>query len=113
MRVSGRSSYNEALLEMSSWGRKLVVGCTLGEDGSKFVIDGEVRDFPAFRASSVVDTTGCGDVFHGAFLSAYVSGMDIGSCIRFASAAACCKCAVPGGRAGIPDRETVLEMIGE
>ena len=61
----------------------------------------------------MVDTTGCGDVFHGSFLSAYVSGMDIGTCIRFASATACIKCAVPGGRAGIPDRRTVLDMIKE
>ena len=39
--------------------------------------------------------------------------MDIGTCIRFASATACIKCAVPGGRAGIPDRRTVLDMIKE
>lgn len=113
LRVSGMGNYNEALLEMSFWGRKKVIGCTLGEDGSKFVIDGKVVDFPSFRAKRVVDTTGCGDVFHGAFLSAYVSGMDIRTCIRFASATACIKCAVPGGRAGIPDRKTVLDMIGE
>ena len=98
---------------MSSWGTKKVTGCTLGEDGSKFVIDGKVVDFPAFKAPKVVDTTGCGDVFHGSFLSAYVSGMDLRTCVRFASATACIKCAVPGGRAGIPDRQTVLDMIKE
>lgn len=113
LRVSGKPTYNEALIEMSAWGRKKIVGCTLGEDGSKFLIDGEVVDFPSFKAPKVVDTTGCGDVFHGSFLSAYVSGMDLGTCIRFASATASCKCAVPGGRAGIPDRKTVLKMIGE
>ena len=113
LRVSGKASYDEALLEMSTWGKKLIVGCTLGEDGSKFVVDGKVVNYPAFKASKVVDTTGCGDVFHGSFLNAYVSGMDLEHCIRFASATACCKCAVPGGRAGIPDRETVLKMIGE
>ena len=113
LRVSGKPTYNDALIEMSTWGRKEIVGCTLGEDGSKFVIGGGVVDFPCFKAPKVVDTTGCGDVFHGSFLSAYVSGMDLVSCIRFASATASCKCAVPGGRAGIPDRSTVLRIIGE
>lgn len=113
LRVSGKSNYNEALLEMSCWGTKKVIGCTLGEKGSKFVIDGKVVDFPSFKAKKVLDTTGCGDVFHGSFLSAFTSGMDLKECIRFASATACIKCAFPGGRAGIPDRKTVLEMIGE
>ena len=113
LRVSGLGDYNYALLEMAEWGTKKVIGCTLGEEGSKFVIDGRVVDFPAFKAPKVVDTTGCGDVFHGAFLSAYVSGMDIRTCVRFASAAASIKCAFPGGRAGIPDRNTVLNIIKE
>ncbi len=113
LRVSGKANYNEALKEMSTWGSKKILGCTLGEDGSKFVIDGKIVDFPCFKAPKVVDTTGCGDVFHGSFLHAYVSGMDIERCIRFASATAACKCAMYGGRAGIPDRDTVLQMIGE
>ena len=113
LRVSGCSDYDDALLEMSGWGTKKVVGCTLGEKGSKFVIDGKIVCFPSYTPHIVVDTTGCGDVFHGAFLNAFVSGMDIPSCIRFAGATASCKCEVPGGRAGIPDRERVLGIISE
>lgn len=113
LKVSGKATYDEALLEMSTWGSKKVVGCTLGDKGSKFVVGGRVVDFPSFKAKSIVDTTGCGDVFHGAFLGAYVSGMALEKCIRFASATACCKCAVPGGRAGIPNRDVVLGIIGE
>ena len=113
LRVSGCSGYDDALMEMASWGTKKVVGCTLGEKGSKFVIDGKIVDFPSYRPHKVIDTTGCGDVFHGAFLNAFVSGMDIASCVRFASATASCKCEMPGGRAGIPDRDTVLRIIGE
>ena len=111
LRVSGKATYHEALQEMSSWGDKKVVGCTLGEKGSLFVIDGEVVPFPAFKARKVLDTTGCGDVFHGSFLNAYVSGMDTAGCIRFASMTASYKCEKAGGRAGIPDRETVLESV--
>ena len=113
LRVSGLADYDEALLEMSTWGDKKVIGCTLGEKGSKFLIEGKVVDFPSFKPHKMVDTTGCGDVFHGAFLNAYVSGMDLIRCIRFASATASCKCSFKGGRAGIPDRKTVLGIIGE
>ena len=111
LRVSGKSDYDGALLEMASWGDKKVTGCTLGDRGSRFVIGGKVVAFPAYKAPQVVDTTGCGDVFHGSFLNAYVSGMDTDGCIRFASVAASLKCARPGGRAGIPDRDTVLDAV--
>lgn len=110
LRVSGKESYDEALLEMSTWGPQ-IVGCTLGEDGSRFVINGKVRPFPCYKAEKVVDTTGCGDVFHGAFLNSYLSGMDLEDCIRFASAAVSIKCTMPGGRAGIPNKEQVLQLL--
>ena len=113
LRVSGKDNYDEALREMALWGDKKVIGCTLGKMGSKFVMDGKIVDFPSFRPHKMVDTTGCGDVFHGAFLNAYVSGMALDRCVKYASATASCKCEMPGGRAGIPDRETVLGIIGE
>jgi sugar/nucleoside kinase (ribokinase family) len=37
--------------------------------------------------------------------------MDTAECIRYASVVASLKCAVPGGRAGIPDRDTVIEAV--
>ena len=112
LRVSGKDSYEEALFEMSTWGPR-IVGCTLGEDGSRFVIDGKVRSFPSHKAQKVVDTTGCGDVFHGAFLTSYLSGMDLEHCIRFASITVSIKCNMPGGRAGIPNKEQVLNLMVE
>lgn len=112
LRVSGKDNHEEALLEMATWGPQ-IVGCTLGDRGSLFVIDGKVKAFGAYRQKKVVDTTGCGDVFHGAFLSALVLGYDLEKAIRFASATASLKALAPGGRAGIPTREQVLRMIGE
>jgi sugar/nucleoside kinase (ribokinase family) len=112
LRVSEKDSYDEALLEMSTWGPR-IVGCTLGEDGSRFVINGKVKSFPCYKVEKVVDTTGCGDVFHGAFLNSYMSGMDLEHCIRFASAAVSIKCNMPGGRAGIPNKEQVLQLLVE
>jgi sulfofructose kinase len=54
-----------------------------------------------------VDTTGCGDVFHGAYAAALARGDELGQRIRFAAAAAALKATRPGGQAGIPTRAAV------
>lgn len=61
---------------------------------------------PAFRVS-VVDTTGAGDVYHGAHLYAYLQGWPVRRCLAFAAATAAIKCRELGGRAGIPTRQQV------
>jgi ribokinase len=67
---------------------------------------------PAF-AVPVADTTGCGDVFHGAYASALVRGLDLPGRVRFASAAAALKATRPGGQAGIPTRGAVEAFLEE
>ena len=109
--VAEKADYEEALLEMASWGPKIVV-CTLGENGSLAVVDKKVCHFMAIKPEKVVDTTGCGDVFHGAFLCAHVLGMNLEKAIGFASAAASIKCTKSGGRAGISFKDEVLKKIG-
>jgi sugar/nucleoside kinase (ribokinase family) len=50
--------------------------------------------YPAFRVKAV-DTTGCGDVFHGAYASALARGASLPERIRFAAAAAALKASRP------------------
>ena len=71
-----------------------------------------VRHQPACRVQ-VVDTTGCGDVFHGAYAAAIVRGESVPRAITVATAAAGLKATQPGGRRGIPDWETVERIIEE
>jgi sugar/nucleoside kinase (ribokinase family) len=56
---------------------------------------------PAFPVD-VVDTTGCGDVFHGAYALALTRGQDPQQAARFASGAAALTATRQGGRDGIP-----------
>jgi ribokinase len=65
---------------------------------------------PAFKVK-VVDTTGAGDVFHGAFAYKYINGGSWCDCARFASAVAALKCTKFGGRTGIPDLTTVKKFM--
>jgi sugar/nucleoside kinase (ribokinase family) len=62
---------------------------------------GEHLHRPAF-ATDVVDTTGAGDVFHGAYLYAFLQGWPAERTLAFASATAALKCRNLGGRSGIP-----------
>ncbi|MGN1163803.1 MAG: carbohydrate kinase family protein [Candidatus Ornithospirochaeta sp.] len=111
LRVSGKDDYSSALLEIASWGPKVVVA-TLGEKGSMAVVDGEVVEYGIYREENALDTTGCGDVFHGAFLASWLEEEDLDKAISFASASSSLKTRKMGGRAGIPRREEVLELIG-
>lgn len=78
--------------------RQVVI--TDGENGAWYWDGRDHFHQPAFRVD-VVDTTGAGDVFHGAFLFAHLQGWDSRRCLAFASAAAALTCRQVGGRAGL------------
>ncbi len=85
---------------------------TLGGDGCLWLEGGRVRRLPAFTVT-VADTTGAGDVFHGAFALGLAEGMAVEKALRFASGAAALKCTKPGGRAGIPDRAALEAFLSK
>jgi len=84
---------------------------TAGVGGSFAVWDGGSAHQPAYRAPVVVDTTGCGDVFHGAFALGLARGWEIRRILRFSSAVAALKCRTLGGRAGIPTEAEVQAFL--
>ena len=83
-----------------------IVIFTFGADGCMGIYGDNTFSQPAMDVP-VVDTTGAGDVFHGAFDTAYLKGMDVVSAARFATGVSSIKCTKMGGRAGIPDSETL------
>lgn len=83
---------------------------TLGERGVLWWDGVALHHQPAF-AVDTVDTTGAGDVFHGAFVLAMACRADIAQAMRFAAATAALKCQRPGGRDGIPELATVLALL--
>ena len=87
-----------------------VVAVTAGSKGSHFVTRGGEFHQPAFKVP-VVDTTGCGDVFHGAFAFGLAKGMELRKTAEFASAVAALKCRKLGGRAGIPSLAETEKFI--
>lgn len=63
-----------------------------------------VQQMPAFVMQPVIDTTGAGDVFHGALALALAEGQADADALRFAAAAAALKCNRPDGVLGAPRR---------
>jgi sugar/nucleoside kinase (ribokinase family) len=92
-------------------GPSLVVE-TMGEQGCITADHDGVFHTPAFSVP-VVDTTGAGDVFHGAYIVAMFHGWDTRRSALFASAAAAMKCGSLGGRAGIPSFDATLGFLRE
>ncbi len=91
-------------------GRRKLCAVTMGEAGCVYVTSEGTFHRRAFGVD-VVDTTGAGDVFHGAFSFGLSRGWDFHEAIRFASAVAAIKCTKLGGRAGIPSMARVQEFL--
>jgi sulfofructose kinase len=81
-------------------GFKTVV-VTVGEDGCIYGRVGRIFRSPGFKVK-VIDTTGAGDVFHGAFICGLLKRWSLRRTARLANACAAMKCRKLGGRAGIP-----------
>jgi sugar/nucleoside kinase (ribokinase family) len=88
------------------------VAVTGGEDGCWTLENGELQHFPAFPVK-VVDTTGCGDVFHGVYAATLAWGWPLEERIRYASASAAIKAGERGAQKGIPSREAVEAFLRE
>jgi sugar/nucleoside kinase (ribokinase family) len=87
-----------------------VAAMTLGGHGALARADGRFFYAPAY-AVNAVDTTGAGDVFHGAFCYAVLEGMPIGDALDFSNAMAALNCTAPGARGGIRGLEEIRALM--
>jgi sulfofructose kinase len=86
------------------------VGITLGAEGALLRIDGRIHYSPGFVIDTV-DTTGAGDVFHGAFCYSVLNEMPIPDALDFANAMAALNCRGYGARGAIACCEEALELM--
>lgn len=109
--LTGFHNLQEAGAEVLKMGPRIVVQ-TEGKDGCYTSIDGAFFHTPAFDVD-VVDTTGAGDVFHGAFLVGLLLGWPVRTICQFSSAVSAIKCTRLGGRPGAPTFDTTLAFLNE
>ena len=108
-RFTEEENLDNALFRLAETGAE-VVGITMGKLGSMALEGGRIIRCDAFRIEAI-DTTGAGDVFHGAFCVRYLETHDVQESMRFASAVSALKCLQFGGRTGIPTRPQVDKFL--
>ena len=107
--ITGEENLAIAGPQVLASGPRVVVE-TRGEEGSFTFTAQEQFHTPAFEVE-VLDTTGAGDVFHGAYLVGLLHGWDVRLVAQFATAVSALKCSHLGGRRGIPGFDEVIEFL--
>lgn len=79
-------------------------GCFVYEDGFKLI--------PTLPMKAV-DTTGAGDIFHGAFTYAVANGYDMVKTLQFSNITGALSVRYIGGQNSVPDLEEVIEVYDE
>jgi sulfofructose kinase len=108
---TGATDVQEAAEMLLTEGPRIVV-VTDGTRGSWVLSqDGHAFHQPAYLLPEVVDTTGCGDSYHGAFLFGLLQGMGLQQTASFASGVAALNSQALGGRAGLPTLQRVMTFL--
>jgi len=108
--LTGQADPREAVRALAKRGYACVV-VTAGAQGAWYAVGGGPVQYQRAFSVPVVDTTGCGDVFHGTYALCLARGLPLSEAIRHASAAAALKATRPGGRAGIPTWEALEQFL--
>jgi sulfofructose kinase len=89
-----------------------LAGMTLGSNGALVLTENGFVYSPAF-AVNCVDTTGAGDVFHGAFCYSVLQRMPIAEALAFSNAMAALNCLAPGARGGIASAPEAVSLMAQ
>jgi len=85
--ATGLSDLNSAMKAIRDYGVETVI-VTLGLEGAVLSVEETIYNIPPYKSEKIVDPTGSGDVFIGAFLAEYIRGEDSLWCACVGSSAA-------------------------
>ena len=107
------TGHNDPFLVLEYMAREYKIrapGMTLGRDGALVYSGGRFFYSPGFVVETV-DTTGAGDIFHGAFAYGLLQGWHIEQLLDFSNAMAGLNCTRVGARGGIATRDEAEKLI--
>ena len=111
-RLTGEADLFASLPAIHRDYRSRVTGVTLGKQGALAWDSVRFRYAPAYRVDTV-DTTGAGDIFHGAFVYSVVQGWPLAQALDFSCAAAGLNCTAVGARGGIAPLTEIERLMRE
>lgn len=85
---------------------------TLEARGCLYEKDGELKIMTSLVVDAI-DSTGAGDIFHGAFVYALKSGYSLEKCLQIANTAGAISTRRVGGRNSVPTKEEMREYIND
>jgi sulfofructose kinase len=100
----------EQSLRLLDLGTDQLLCVTRGARGAVLRAGGETYSVGGHRVN-VVDTTGAGDVFRGAFIAALLRGDAPADALAFANAAAAVSCTRLGAITGVPTGDEIAAML--
>ena len=112
LKLTGLADAEKAVRQVYAKCGPKVCGATMGVRGSMCFDGKDLVKCPAFKVEKVVDTTGCGDLFHTGFAIRYLETQDLMECQRFGAAVSALKCRGLSGRPpSAPTRQVVEEFL--
>jgi len=103
------SELERSLVELTKMGPEIAI-ITLGEEGAIGLHQDKLVRQHAIDVN-VVDVTGAGSVFRGAYGYAMLQGWPLEKALPFATAAASLSCASLGGQGGIPTLDAISRAL--
>jgi ribokinase len=103
------ASLREICRTIRTYGAEIAV-ITLGEKGCVWSSEDSDGSMPAFPVEAI-DTTGAGDVFHGAFIHGLLGNWGLEKTFRFAQAVSALQCQMLGGRGAVKSERQVWRYI--
>jgi sulfofructose kinase len=112
--LTGQTNPAKILAELHGNSARSCTAITWGREGCFYLIGNDTKTIhhhPAFEVTPI-ETTGCGDVFHGVYAAVLARGQGVHSAVTTASAAAAVYAARPSGWQFLPTANDVQAMMG-
>lgn len=104
-----KDPYEAILIAQQKGVNKIAVTC--GSDGAIIGFGEQIFDIPAYPCGEIVDTTGAGDAFNGAFLHGLLTGKTVEDSARLGSVAAGLKIRGRGALTAMPTKTEILTVL--
>ena len=109
--LTGVEDYSQAAAQLLDMGPKLIA-VTLGSEGVLLATRQRQEKVTGFKVQAV-DTTGAGDIFHGAFVYGTCQKMSLENIIKLSNVTAALSTTKYGSSISIPTKKEVKEKLNE
>ena len=112
LKITGAATAEEAAQQLMETYHPELIVITQGSKGGLLLDKDGMRRYDCYKVK-VLDSNGCGDTFHGAFLAGMLKGMTPDDACKYASAAAAIKCTRLGARLGMANDAECRAFLAE